>query len=99
MVLSIVVIAHSGRKWPREERKVLHRVLTTVAALALALGPGVSLANAGPLHGNCDQDGDVDLQDYAMFVQSIAGPGGRAMIGQQCVDFDWDGDVDVHEAL
>ena len=47
--------------------------------------------------GDCDQDGDVDLGDFADFQACLGGPGGGLGIGCECFDFDFNGDVDTRD--
>jgi len=53
--------------------------------------------------GDLDEDGDIDLTDYAAFVQCVAGPGNTTppLACQQQIfdasDFDGDGDVDFRD--
>ena len=49
--------------------------------------------------GDCDEDGDVDLQDFLAFQGCYTGPGGSAAPGCECVDFNDDGDVDLADFL
>ncbi len=54
------------------------------------------LTPAGPvpmIPGDCDQDGDVDLADYACFSNCVSGPGGP--VGVDCNTFDLDSDADI----
>lgn len=45
------------------------------------------------VNGDCDGDGDVELDDYRCFHDCMTGPGGGA--GGSCSEFDWDIDDDV----
>jgi hypothetical protein len=45
--------------------------------------------------GDCDGDGDVDLDDFAGLDLCLAGPGGGLAAGCGCLDFDSDNDVDL----
>lgn len=54
-----------------------------------------SFASLNPLPGDCDSDGDVDLQDFLAFQACFTGPGGPVDPGCECVDFDGDDDVDL----
>ncbi|GJM23600.1 MAG: hypothetical protein DHS20C16_00150 [Phycisphaerae bacterium] len=45
------------------------------------------------IKGDLDDDGDVDLDDYAIWENCAGGPGAAAMPG--CADADCDGDTDV----
>ena len=47
--------------------------------------------------GDCDEDGDVDEDDYAVFVDCFTGPGGSAGPECACVTLDGDGDVDCKD--
>ena len=53
-----------------------------------------------PVPGDCDDDDDVDLQDFLSFQTCYTGPGGGPVAeGCQCVDFDGDDDVDLLDFL
>jgi hypothetical protein len=43
--------------------------------------------------GDCDGDGDIDLDDFVCFEGCLGGPGGG--LGAECGPFDFDGDGDV----
>jgi len=47
--------------------------------------------------GDCDADGDVDLDDYKHFAGCLGGPGGGLGTGCGCFDFDGSGDVDLFD--
>jgi len=47
--------------------------------------------------GDADGDGDVDLFDYAAYVDCVTGPGGRRADACELFDADGDGDVDLHD--
>lgn len=47
--------------------------------------------------GDCDADGDVDLDDHAAFESCDDGPGGGLGADCGCVDLDLDGDVDLRD--
>jgi hypothetical protein len=47
------------------------------------------------IFGDCDADGDVDLEDYGDFESCLAGPDGGIGAGCECFDFDTDGDNDL----
>ena len=51
----------------------------------------------GIMPGDCDQDGDVDLGDFADFEACLEGPGGGLGPGCGCFDFDTSGDVDLSD--
>ncbi|MCK4658255.1 MAG: hypothetical protein KAV82_01930 [Phycisphaerae bacterium] len=60
--------------------------------------------NQLPTPGDFDGDGDVDLADYAVFADCMAGPGAApspaSVTAQQCLgtfDFDIDLDVDLED--
>jgi hypothetical protein len=69
------------------------------ASLDVEYLPGaVVLHVIGPLPGDCDFDGDVDLTDYTGFEACLAGPGGGLTgPGCDCYDTDDNGDVDVED--
>ncbi|MCA9249510.1 MAG: right-handed parallel beta-helix repeat-containing protein [Phycisphaerales bacterium] len=51
---------------------------------------------AEPEPGDCDSDGDIDLDDYATcFETCLLGPNAGAVGGCADVDFDLDGDIDL----
>jgi hypothetical protein len=45
--------------------------------------------------GDCDDDGDIDLFDYACFVDCAAGPGQPVPLVCERFDFDASGDIDL----
>jgi hypothetical protein len=45
--------------------------------------------------GDCEDDGDVDLFDYAGFEACITGPGQAVDFGCRCYDVDRNGTVDL----
>jgi len=45
--------------------------------------------------GDCDADGDVDLDDFGTVAGCLSGPGGGLPPGCQCADLDGEGDVDL----
>ncbi len=47
--------------------------------------------------GDCDDDGDVDLIDYACFHDCLTGPNGGLLPGCEPFDFDGDNDTDVFD--
>lgn len=55
----------------------------------------VTLAVTGPVPGDCDGDGDVDLEDYFDFEGCLSGPMGGTGTGCECFDFDGNGNVDL----
>jgi len=54
-------------------------------------------AAEAPLPGDCDGDGDVDLDDLADFEPCLRGPGGGLAHGCDCFDFDANSDVDLFD--
>lgn len=59
------------------------------------LGGFWAAAIAVQLPGDCDRDGDVDLDDYGCFVACVLGPGQGLLPDCEPFDFDGDGDVDI----
>jgi len=57
---------------------------------------GRQCAWAGP--GDCDQDGDIDLDDFAVFAACLTGPSGEPPPGCDLADLDGDTDVDLADA-
>jgi len=55
----------------------------------------VTLTIIGPVLGDCDGDGDADLDDYFNFEGCLTGPMGGLGAGCECFDFDSDGDNDL----
>jgi hypothetical protein len=49
----------------------------------------------GQMPGDCDYDGDVDLDDFADFEACLLGPGGGLGPDCNCFDLDGSGDVDL----
>jgi hypothetical protein len=45
--------------------------------------------------GDCDADGDVDLDDYGDFETCLFGADGGLGTGCECFDFDADDDTDL----
>ena len=61
--------------------------------LAGGFWPG---AVAESMPGDCDSDGDVDLDDFAEFEACLTGPGGGlSEPACACFDFDYSGDIDL----
>ncbi len=50
-----------------------------------------------PIPGDCDDDGDVDLDDYVNLEACLSGPDGGLGAGCRCFDFDDDGDNDLKD--
>ena len=62
-------------------------------ALLGGFWPGVAAAS---MPGDCDSDGDVDLDDFAEFEPCLTGPGGGLPEPDcSCFDFDYSGDIDL----
>jgi hypothetical protein len=61
--------------------------------LASGFWPG-ALVGAG-LSGDCDADGDVDIDDYAQFAACLTGPGTEPAAECDCFDLDGDNDNDL----
>ena len=55
----------------------------------------VTLDITGVVAGDCDLDGDADMDDYLDLETCIMGPGTGIVPGCRCFDFDADGDVDL----
>lgn len=55
----------------------------------------VTLEVVGTDTGDCDDDGDIDLFDYACFVDCAASPGPPVPPGCERFDFDHSGDIDL----
>ena len=50
----------------------------------------------GYLPGDCDADGDTDLDDFVLFAGCLRGPGGGlAHVDCGCFDYDDSGDIDL----
>lgn len=47
--------------------------------------------------GDADQDGEVDLDDFAVFVACATGPSGGVPAGCELLDLDNDNDVDLRD--
>ncbi len=47
--------------------------------------------------GDCDVDGDLDLDDFSSFAGCMGGPGGGLAAGCGCADLDCDNDADVRD--
>ncbi len=61
-------------------------------------GPAGHLARWGPAVGDLDQSSHVNLADWDLFVDCLAGPGAAPPPGCDCADADTDGDVDLGDA-
>jgi hypothetical protein len=57
--------------------------------------PFVTVRDRAP--SDFDDDGDVDLADYAAFHSCMQGPDNRIGTGCDVLDADWDGDVDLED--
>lgn len=64
-----------------------------------ALPPTLEVCIGGPLPGDVNEDGVVDLADYAVLYECLRGPG-VAIENETCrvFDFDFDDDVDLEDA-
>ena len=51
-----------------------------------------------PIPADCSGDGDVDLEDAAIFIDCIRGPGLPLPSRCECTDYDGDGDADLDDA-
>lgn len=58
---------------------------------------GVDRITVLGLPGDCDNDADVDLLDYECLLDCVTAPGEAAAPGCAVLDFDFDGDVDLHD--
>jgi hypothetical protein len=82
-----------------------HYDLVVAVAGKLADGNGLFTAEehfylqvtTSNLRGDFDGDGDVDIDDYDLFITCFAGPGGRIETGCELCDLDGDGDVDCSD--
>ncbi len=50
------------------------------------------------LWGDADEDDDIDLFDFQVFLECQSDPGGGTAVGCEVFDFNSDGDVDLHDA-
>jgi hypothetical protein len=57
----------------------------------------VTIQTIGSVPGDCDGDGDVDLADYACFLDCLTGPDGGLLPDCGPFDFDSDSDVDLRD--
>jgi len=74
------------------ERPTGSRYMSGRIFVAHAATPG------GPIEGELDCDGDVDLVDFGAFAACLTGPGGGVSLGCLPADYDEDGDVDLADA-
>jgi len=51
----------------------------------------------GEISGDCNGDGQVDLDDYVVFEACLLGPDGGLAEGCECLDFDDSGSVDLQD--
>jgi hypothetical protein len=63
--------------------------------LAVVLREMVDMPPLPPLCGDFDDDGDVDLDDYAVLASCLTGPDGGVLSGCQTSDLEEDGDTDL----
>lgn len=49
----------------------------------------------GPIAGDCDDDGDITLADYACFAECALGPNEPVPSDCDVFDYDFDADVDL----
>ena len=62
---------------------------------SISVGTGVTV-DAGPMPGDLDEDGDVDLDDYVLFSAAMAGP--DVPISDPDADLVSDTDCDLADA-
>ena len=55
----------------------------------------IEVCGSEPVPGDMDQDGDVDLADFAYFAFCMGGPGSTYSEGHDCLNGDADDDQDV----
>ncbi len=73
------------------------RSIAVVSLALLTLFP--CPAHAGFVPGDCDADGDVDLDDHSILATCLTGPNHVVSPPCVCMDFNGDGDVDAIDAL
>ena len=75
------------------------------ATIQVMVGSGFELTggfwaiSAGPGFGDCDGNGDIDIADFVLFADCIAGPENPTGLGCTCLDPDSanDGDCDLRD--
>jgi len=73
------------------------QVIMSGGNLELAGGFWAGVPTGVQLPGNCDGDGDVDLDDFAIIAPCMTGPGISVEAGCECADLDGDLDSDLSD--
>ncbi|HNO77194.1 MAG TPA: hypothetical protein PKN33_03960 [Phycisphaerae bacterium] len=69
----------------------------TGGSFALAGGFWSAATQNVAIPGDCDGDGEVDLDDHADVIACLSGPSAGVNAGCACFDFDLEGDTDLRD--
>ncbi len=78
-------------------RELAFDVARKLAVIPFPVLDGADKLRLGPLVGDLDVDGDVDLADYELFLESFSGPGKPYPGGCDLADFNGDGHIDLYD--
>ena len=69
----------------------------TTADTGVGVAPIVDVGAYEFVLGDCDADGDTDLDDHVILGGCLTNPGASLGVGCACLDLDSDGDVDLRD--